>query len=300
MSRFSELETFVRVVEAGSITGAADRMEIAKSAVSRRLSALEERLGVQLLNRTTRKLSLTDSGRSLYDRSVRLLDDLEEAELNVSQSHCELAGRLRVAVPLSFGLRHLAPAVDEFSRRHPEVEFDLDLNDRQVDLLEEGFDLGIRIARLEDSSFIARRLATTRHIVCASPLYLERFGRPQTTADLLEHRCLVYGNSPSPGTWSYEAPDGEQRRVEVRVGMRASNGDFLEVLARAGHGVIMEPDFIVHGAIERGELEPLLEEYRWLQLGIYALYPSTRFLSRRVRDFVDFLTERFAGVPYWA
>ncbi len=179
MDRLEEMRTFVGVVEAGSITGAAERLGIAKSAVSRRLADLEERLSVQLFRRTTRRLDLTDTGRSFYERCLRILADVEEAELAVSQEHGDLRGRLRVAVPLSFGLNHLGPAIDAFLRTHPGIEFDLDLNDRQVDLLAEGFDLAVRIADLEDSTLIARRLAPVRHVVCASPAYLAEHGTPR-------------------------------------------------------------------------------------------------------------------------
>jgi DNA-binding transcriptional LysR family regulator len=222
MDRLEEMRTFVGVVEAGSITGAADRLGIAKSAVSRRLADLEERLSVQLFRRTTRRLDLTDTGRSFYERCLRILADAEEAEFAVSQEHGDLQGRLRVAVPLSFGLNHLGPAIDNFLRTHPGIEFDLDLNDRQVDLLAEGFDLAVRIAELEDSTPIARRLAPMRHVVGASPAYLAEHGTP---------------HSPN---------------------------------------------------------------FQWPTIYAHAIYPRTsRHLSHRVRAFVDFLAERFAGVPYW-
>jgi DNA-binding transcriptional LysR family regulator len=205
MDRLEEMRTFVGVVEAGSITGAAERLEIAKSAVSRRL---EERLSVQQFRRTTRRLDLTDTGRSFCERCLRILADVEEAELAVSQEHGDLQGRLRVAVPLSFGLNHLGPAIDAVLRTHAGIEFDLDLNDRQVDLLAEGFDLAVRIAELEDSTLIARRLAPVRHVVCASPAYLAEHGAPHSPPDLAEHDCLIYANAPNPGLCAYTDPDG--------------------------------------------------------------------------------------------
>ncbi|MEM1249938.1 MAG: LysR family transcriptional regulator [Acidobacteriota bacterium] len=299
MSRLLELETFVRIIDAGSITAAADQLDVAKSAVSRRLRDLEQRLGVQLLNRTTRRQSLTDTGRSFYQRATRILEDLREAELLVSQEHCELAGPLRIAAPLSFGHRHLAPAVEDFARRHPEIEFDLDLNDRQVSLLEEGFDLAIRIAHLEDSSFIARRVARTEHVVCASPAYLEAEGTPEHPEDLVDHRCLVYSNASSPGSWAFVGPDGDDGTVEVPQTLRASSGDFLADLACLGRGIAMEPDFIVHEAIESGQLVPLFTDWSWPKLNVYTLYPPTRFVSRRVHEFIEFLSRRFEGRPYW-
>jgi len=299
MDRFEDMRTFVAVVEAGSFTGAAERLSVAKSAVSRRVADLEERLGVQLFRRTTRSLNLTDTGASFHERCVRLLADLEEAELAVSREHGTLRGRLRVAVPMSFGLLHLGPAVTEFAERHPEVSFDLDFNDRQVDLLAEGVDVAVRIAELADSTLIARRLAPIRHVVCASPAYLARHGTPATPADLAHHACLVYAHQPDPRAWCYQGPDGRAGSVKVPAALQANNGDFLRAAAAAGLGMILEPSFIVYQAIERGELVPVLTDWRWRALDAYAVYPRTRHLSQRVRAFVDFLAQRFAGVPYW-
>jgi DNA-binding transcriptional LysR family regulator len=299
MDRFEELRTFVAVVESGGITAAADRLGIAKSAISRRLADLEERLAVQLFRRTTRRMSLTDTGRGFYERGLRILADLDEAEQAVSEQHATLRGRLRVAVPLSFGLLHLGPAVDDFLRLHPDLAFDLDLNDRQVDLLAEGFDLAVRIADLGDSTLIARRLAPIRHVACASPAYLEARGRPRHPAELADHPCLVYANAPSPGVWEYTDRDGRPGRVTVRARVQANNGDCLRQAAEAGQGIVMGPNFILHHAIERGTLVPVLTDVGWPLFNAYAVYPGTRHLSRRVRAFVDFLAERFSGVPYW-
>jgi DNA-binding transcriptional LysR family regulator len=299
MSRLEEMEAFVRVVDAGSITAAADRMAMAKSAVSRRLTELEQRLGVQLLRRTTRTLRLTDTGRGFYERCLRILADVEEAESAVGQEHGTVRGRLRVALPLSFGLLHLGPAIADFMCRHPQVEFDLDFNDRQVDLLAEGFDVALRIADLQDSSLIARRLAPIHALVCASPDYLESHGPPRTPVELRNADCLVYTNIQEPARWSFRAPDGGAGSVEVRPHMQANNGDFLRQAAIAGRGVLLSPTFIVYRDIEEGKLAPVLEDYSWSAPSAYAVYPQTRHLSRRVRVFVDYLVERFAGVPYW-
>jgi len=299
MDRFEEMRTFVAVVETGGITGAAERLGIAKSAVSRRLADLEERLSVQLFRRTTRRMSLTDTGQDFYERCLRILADTDEAELAVSQAHATLRGRLRVAVPLSFGVGHLAPAMDAFLRAHPQVAFDLDLNDRQVDLLAEGFDLAVRIADLQDSSLIARRLAPIRHVVCASPAYLAEHGSPRSPGELATHACLVYANAPTPGLWQYRDAAGREGRVQVRARVQANNGECLRQAAEDGHGIVMEPSFILYQAIEAGRLVPILTDYRWPTLNAHAVYPRTRHLSQRVRSFVDFLAERFAGIPYW-
>jgi DNA-binding transcriptional LysR family regulator len=299
MDRFADMRMFVAVVDAGSISGAAERLEVAKSAVSRRLTDLEARLGAELLHRTTRRLGLTDSGRAFFERAQRILADLEEAEQAVSQAHGAIRGRLKVALPLSFGLLHLAGLINEFLGLHPEVEFDLDFNDRQIDLMQEGFDLAIRIARLPDSSLIARKLAPIRHALCASPDYLARHGTPARADDLASHAGLVYSNLANPGLWSYVRPDGQPGSVQVPVKLRANNGDFLCRAAIAGQGVILHPTFYLSDAIRTGELVPLLTDHAWPELNAYALYPPTRHLSRRVRAFVDFLAEKLAGEPDW-
>lgn len=299
MDRFADMKMFVAVVEAGSISAAAERLEVAKSAVSRRLSDLEARLGAELMHRTTRRLGLTDSGRALFERAQRLLADLEEAEQAVSQAHGAIRGRLKVALPLSFGLLYLAPLINEFMRLHPELEFELDFNDRQIDLMQEGFDLAIRIAKLPDSSLIARRLAPIRHALCASPDYLARHGTPLRAADLAGHAGLAYSNLANPGLWHYVGPDGQPGSVQVPVKLRANNGDFLCRAAIAGQGVILHPTFYLKDALRTGALLPLLTDHLWPELNAYAVYPSTRHLSRRVRAFVDFLAEKLAGEPYW-
>ncbi|HEY5603871.1 MAG TPA: LysR family transcriptional regulator [Gammaproteobacteria bacterium] len=299
MDRFQNLQTFIKVVDFGSISAAAEHLGIAKSAVSRRITELEQHLGVQLFHRTTRQLNLTDSGNSFYERAIRILTDLEEAELAVSQQHGELAGPLKIAAPLSFGLRHLTPAFTDFMQQHPKLQLDLDFNDRQVDLLQEGFDLAIRISRLGDSSFIARRLATIRHLVCASPEYLKRHGAPATPAALARHHCLSYSNVPDSHTWRFTDHNNQPGQINVPVVLRANNGDFLRDAAIAGLGLILEPTFIVYDAINQGLLKPLLTDYHWPVIDAYAVYPQTRHLSQRVRALVDFLAQRFSGTPYW-
>jgi len=299
MDRFADMQMYVSVVESGSISAAAERLNLAKSAVSRRLAELEARLGVSLIHRTTRRLNLTDSGRAYYDRCVVILADLEEAEAAVSQAHQALKGRLKVALPHSFGLLHLAPLIQEFMTRHPEVRFELDFNDRQIDLMQEGFDLAIRIATLADSSLIARRLAPIRHAACASPDYLARHGTPPTAAELAQHVCLAYSNLSDPGLWSYRGPDGLPGSVRVPVRLAASSGDFLLRAAIAGEGLILFPTFYLHEALRSGQLVQVLTDHSWPELSAYAVYPPTRHLSRRVRAFIDFVAERLAGEPYW-
>ena len=294
MLRLESMETFVRVVEAGSISAAAEHMGIAKSAVSRRISELEERLGVQLFRRTTRRLNLTDTGRSFHERCVNILADVAEAEQAVSHEHGTLRGRLRVALPLSFGLSQLGPAINAFLEAHPEVEFDLDFNDRQVDLLAEGFDLALRIGDLEDSSLIARRLSSIRSCVCASPAYLQEAGMPRQPGDLARHACLTYSLVPEPRVWRYTGADGKTGSVRVSSRLQANNGDFLHRAALEGKGIALQPLFIVQPSLDAGLLVPLLTDYQWPATSAHALYPHTRHLSHRVRAFIDFLVDWFA------
>jgi DNA-binding transcriptional LysR family regulator len=298
MDRFEDLQAFVTVVETGSFTAAADRMNVAKSAVSRRVTALEERLGVQLLRRTTRRLNLTDSGRGFYEHGARILADLDEAESAVRQTHGELHGLLRLALPLSFGTRHMCEPIAQFCAQHPHVRFDFDLNDRRVDLLEEGVDMALRIGRLTDSSLIARRLFSVRSVVCASPAYIEKNGAPGSPEALAEHPCLVYGNLPEPDVWRCVDANGDSHEVRVNVAMTASSGDFLSNAAAKGLGVVLQPTFIAGDSIRRGDLVPVLTGYRWPETPAYALYPPTRHLSFRVRAFIDFLAAYFES-PYW-
>lgn len=299
MDKFEDLQAFVAVVEAGSFTAAAERLDTAKSAVSRRVSALEERIGVQLLRRTTRTLNLTVTGRSFYERCARILADLEEAESAVQEEHGELSGTLRVALPLSFGVRHMCKPIAAFTRQHPRIRFDLDLNDRRIDLVEEGMDLAIRIGHLEDSSLIARKLFEIHSVVCASPHYLKTHGVPESPQDLCEHDCLVYTNLPDPGKWSWTDSKGRQQHVDMKPVMRASSGDFLVNVAAHGMGVVIQPTFLAADAIRRGNLVPVLEDYTWPSAPAHAVYPPTRHLSHRVRAFIDFLVERFSGTPQW-
>jgi len=293
------MRIFVSIVEAGSITAAAERLNLAKSAVSRGLAELEAHLGVALIQRTTRRLNLTDSGRAYYERCLGILADVAEAESAVSQSHAALKGHLKVALPLAFGLLHLAPLIQAFMTQHPDIRFELDFNDRQIDLMQEGFDLAVRIATLADSSLIARRLAPIRHVVAASPAYLARHGTPRAAAELARHDCLAYSNVSDPGLWRFRGPDGQPGQVRVPVRLAASSGEFLMLAAIAGEGLVMLPTFYVHDAFRSGQLVPLLADHRWPELAAYAVYPPTRHLSTRARAFVDFLAERLAGDPHW-
>ena len=299
MDRFENMETFIKVVDAGSMSAAADRMGVAKSAVSRRLKELEGHLGVELFHRTTRRLNLTDTGRTFYQQAVRILEDVLEAELATTQAHGELQGSLKIALPMSFGIMHMGPAINDFLQEHPKIEFDLDFNDREVDLIQEGFDLAIRIANLPDSSLIARRLAPIQQVVFASPDYLDHYGTPKSPDELQHHQCLAYSLINDHKTWRFQDNNSQEIKISITPHLKASVGEFLRDAAVNGHGISVLPTFIVYKEIENGALVPILTDYIPNPISAYAIYPQTRHLSQRVRQFVDFLVKRFEGVPYW-
>lgn len=298
MDRFEEMRNFVQVVEAGSITRAADLSHTAKSAVSRRLADLETRLGVQLLNRTTRRMALTDAGQRFYEESGRLLAELEQAEATVVSAEAALSGRIRLAAPTVFGRRHLGPALNDFQAEHPQIQFDIEFNDRHVDIVEEGIDLAIRITELRDSRMIARRLARVTATICASPEYWARHGRPAVPRDLEQHRALHYSYLPS-ATWRYRAPDGSSGSVRVPGVMQANNGDYLLEAASRGFGVIRQPRFISCDALRAGRLEAVFTDHQWQDLAAWAVYPNTRHLPQRIRALIDFLAARWGDEPDW-
>ena len=298
MGQLEDISAFVRIVEAGSISRAAAQLGVAKSAISRRLAELEQRLGVQLLQRTTRQSSLTEAGRSYYRRALQILADVSELNAATSNTKEQLEGELKIAVPLTFGFQHLAPVIDAFAKAHPGLIFHLDFSDRQVDLVEEGFDLAIRIAALQDSTHIARRLAPVRLILCASPAYLEQYGAPEKPQDLKAHQALQYSYVVG-SSWKLLAPDGRPVNAGIKVKLSANNGEFLRDVAVNGQGIARLPTFIVWREIENGELVRVMADYSIEPLNVYAIYPQTRHLSHRVRALIDFLVKRFEGVPYW-
>ncbi len=299
MSQLEEMQTYVRIVEAGSITRAAEQLNTVKSAVSKRLTDLEKRLAVSLIKRTTRKQTLTDAGRDYYQHCVRILDDIYEVETTLSDGQTALSGRIRMAAPISFGLMHLSPALRQFNRANPDIMFDIEFNDRQQDLVAEGIDLAIRVSNLADSSLVARKLSTTRLLICGSPEYFARNGKPQTAEDLLYGHVKLQYSHVSP-SWQLKNHQGESLSVNLPAVMTANNGQFLHDAAIEGKGLILSPDFICADAIRAGRLETVLEDCLLQnEIGIYAVYPQTRFLSQRVRMLIDFLRDYFAQRPDW-
>ncbi|WP_216844746.1 LysR family transcriptional regulator [Rhodanobacter sp. L36] len=298
---FDDMKVFAQVIESGSFSGAARRLDIAKSAVTRHIAALESRLQGSVINRSTRRLSLTEMGQAYYDRARRILDDVAEADEVARSLQVELIGRLRIAAPMSFAHAHLSPAVAAFLTEHPRVEIELDLDDEHVDLINGGFDLAVRIGALKDSSMIARLLAPCRRVVCASPSYLAIHGEPTTLDDLeaFDHRCLVYSNRPVADQWRFKVGDTWQVARVTRQRLTCNNGQALCDAAIEGLGLAVLPTFMASEPIVRGQLKMLLRDYPLAEPSIYAVWPPGRQLSTKARAMVEALSQRFGPTPYW-
>ncbi len=292
MDKFLEMRTFAAVVDAGSFVKAAETLGASKAAVSRYVSELEGRLGVRLLHRTTRKLSLTEEGHVFHARCRDLLAGVEDAEAEVSSRTAAARGLVKVSAPVTFGVRHLAPLWGEFRALHPLVLLDVTLADRVVDLVEEGYDLAIRIATLPSSTLVSRKLATTRMVLCASPGYLRERGAPLHPADLARHAVISYSYWSTGDEWQFAGPEG-QVTVTTRPCMHTNSGDTCRAMALADQGVILQPTFMVGEDLASGTLVELLPEFRSLELGIYAVYPTRKHVPQKVRVLVEFLVDAF-------
>ncbi|MFO7602979.1 MAG: LysR family transcriptional regulator [Gammaproteobacteria bacterium] len=297
MDKYQEMRTFAAVVDAGSFVGAADALGMSKPAVSRHIAELEARLGVRLLHRTTRRLSLTDEGEVFYARCQELLGGIDEAEAEITSRSSEASGVLRINAPVSFGILHLAELWSEFAARHPRVKLDITLADRVVDLIEEGYDLAIRIATLPSSTLVSRRLAGTRMVLCAAPAYLQGAGTPAHPSELAQHKVLAYSYWSSNDVWHFDGPEGEVA-VKTRPVLVTNNGDTCRAAALQGHGIILQPSFIVGNDLVSGALVEILPAYRSLELGIYAVYPTRQHVAPKVRLMINFLREAFHA-PRW-
>lgn len=282
------MKTFVAVVDTESFTAAGMRLDISKALVSKYVGILEDHLGTRLLNRTTRRLSLTESGVAYYERCLQILADVDEAEQIAAQSAAMPRGTLKVAMPVSFGTARIAPLLTEYMRRYPEVKLDIALADRRVDLIEDGYDLAIRVGNLPESGLIARKLATDRIVLCASPAYIKAHGAPLVPEDLKRHACLNYSYSSNGDEWFFGS-EKKQSSVRIDGPMRANNGDMLRLAALDGAGVIWQPHFIVADDLRAGRLVKLMKNHPGVEIGIYAIYPSRKHLSAKVRTFVDYL-----------
>jgi len=299
LDRLTGLEVFAKVASAGSFSAAGRVMGLSQSMVTKHIAALEARLGIKLLHRSTRRLSLTDAGRSYLEASVRVLADLDAADSVVSADRFEPRGLLRLNVPVSFGVRQIAPLLPEFATRHPLITIELGLNDRLVDLVEEGWDVAIRIGNLSDSSLIARRIAPCRIAVCAAPSYLQAHGTPRSVAELARYNCLGYTLSRWTGANRWMFGKRAEIAVDVSGNLRANNGDALLAASIAGQGVIYQPTFIAAADICAGRLVAIELDHPTVEVGIHAVFLSDHHPAAKVRAFVDFLVERFAPEPPW-
>lgn len=292
------MQIFVEVARAQGFTAAANRVGLSRAQVSKSVMQLEGYLGTRLFNRTTRRISLTEVGRIYLQRCIDILDDIAETEA-IAAEHTETArGRLTLSAPTSFAMLHLQQAIPAYLRQYPDVQISLNLADRFIDVVEEGFDLVIRIAELEDSSLIARRLAPCRRVLCAAPAYLEEHGTPRVPQDLAIHHCLVYSNELRPDSWRLQGAAGTET-VRVNGPLCADNGDVLRAAAVDGLGVTLLPTFIVGADLQSGHLVQVLADYCPAEISIYAVFPSRRFLSAKVRSFVDFMADYFGEPPQW-
>ena len=298
MDRIQSMEVFVKVAQAGSLSAAAQTLGFSKSTVSKHLSALEEHLGVLLVNRTTRRLSLTELGAAYRDHAQRILAEIEETELAIQEHTVEPKGRLKVSAPMSFGILHLAPLLPGFMTAHPRIEVELSLDDRRIDLIDDGFDLAIRIGRLEDSTLLARRLASVHFVCAAADRYLDRhrpIGHPD---DLASHNCLRYTLGRQPHEWRFSRGD-EVAAIKVTGMLAANNGDALREAAVGGLGIIYQPVFIIDADLRAQRLKPLLEDWKTPTIDIHAVFPEQRRLQPKLRRFVDYLADAFKRPDIW-
>lgn len=299
MERLNDIAVFIQVVKSGSFTLAAERLGISKSVVSKYVTRLENGLGARLLNRSTRRMSLTEVGQGFFLKCKGGLEEIEGAEAEVTRLQEAPRGKLRINVPMSFGILHISPLLPEFQANYPEVSVDMVLEDRHVDLIDEGVDLAIRIAEMPDSSLVARRLGPCRHVVCAAPGYLERKGVPRRPEDLQYHNAISYKYHDSPTLWRFIAPDGGLISVPVSGSIQTNNSLALKQVLLAGGGITLTPTFVVGDDLQTGKLRAVLGRYRTNEVSIYAVYPQRHHLSPKVRAFVDFLAQRISDTPAW-
>ncbi|KQT52282.1 MULTISPECIES: LysR family transcriptional regulator [unclassified Aureimonas] len=300
LDKFTGLQVFARVAALGNLSGAARSLGMSQTMATKHMAALEERLGVKVLHRTTRRITLTEAGRRYLESTERILAEVEEADAAAMAERVEVTGVLRVNAPVSFGVRALAPLLPAFAELNPALTIDLGLNDRTVDLVEEGWDLAIRVGRIKDQSLVARRLAPCHLLLAASPEYLRTHGTPRTVAELSTHNCLGYTLSSTlgPRSWAFEK-DGSHA-VPIQGNLRANNGDVLVAAASAGHGLVYEPTFLVGDAIRSGGLCRVILDRPLLEVpGVYAIYAANRRPPAKVRAFIDFLVDQFGPTPPW-
>ena len=299
MDRMRALEVFVEVVKREGFARAAEALETSAANVTRYISDFEAHLGTRLINRSSRKMSLTESGEALYERAKSILDDMAEAEAIASSTSMRARGLLRINAPISFGILHLAPLWPKFRQRYPEVELDIALIDRVVDIVEEGYDMAIRISRAGTTSHAARKLATSHNIVCASPDYLRARGTPVRPSELSQHDCIGYTYAATGDEWNFTDAGNQPQSIKVSCAIHTNNGDTARSASLAGAGITWQPSFLIGDDLRAGRLVQLLPDFRMADIDILALYPSRRHLSAKVRVMIDFLADAFKGTPPW-
>jgi len=297
MDKYQEMRVFAAVADAGSFVAAADALDISKAAVSRYVSEVEQRLGVRLMHRTTRRLSLTPEGEVFLARSREIIASIDDSEREISTRSESASGLLKLSVPVSFGIKHLAGLWSEFLQAHPQVSLDVQLADRVIDLVDEGFDVAVRIARLPDSSLVSRKLATTRLVLCASPKYLKARGVPKHPSDLAEHDILGYSLLAAGDTWHFTGTKGPVT-VKVRPRLWTNNGDTCVAAAVRGAGIQLQPTFLVADELASGKLVEVLPKFRASELGIYAVYPTRKFVLPKVRVLLEFLSAKLQDAAW--
>lgn len=296
MNKLLQMQVLVEVIHSGSFVSAADALGMSKAAISRHVADLESRLGVRLLQRTTRTLSITEEGQIFFNRCKDILQAVTEAEDEITAQTRSASGLLRISAPVTFGVRNLAPLWGAFRRLHPKVSLDITLADRHVDLIEEGYDIAIRIGQLANSSLVCKKLSTTRMILCASPDYLQKRGVPKHPYELTEHEILAYSYWFTGDEWSFEGPMGSVS-VRTRPSLTSNSGDTCRAAALDGQGIIFQPDFMVDSDLSEGTLVALMPDYKAVELGIYAIYPTRKHISAKVRALIDFLSGSFQEDP---
>lgn len=298
MENLTAMAVFAKVVEEKSLSGAARELGLSKSSVSKLVAALEKSLGARLLNRTTRQMSPTEAGAAFYDHCARIVDEMEEAKLAVSRLHSAPRGVLKISASVAFGTLHIAPLFSDFLSSFPEIKVDMTINDRFVDLADEGYDVAIRIAKDPGLNIVARKLAPVHRRICGTPAYFARHGLPIAAADLSGHNCLTYTFANPKDLWRLQGPDGDLA-IPVSGNLRLNDDEALSQAVLGGLGIAVLPTFIVGKDLQAGRLRSVLSEYALPEQDVYAVYLPTRHLSPKVRAFIDFLLERFGPQPYW-
>lgn len=298
MDKLQGMKVFCRVFEAESFKLASDSLGISRPMVTRYINSIEEELGTKLLQRNTRNISITDAGRKYYQHCSAILEAIDEAEGEIGELTKKPKGLLKVSVPMDFGLSHLVPLFNEFSRIYPQIELDVDFSDKRVDMTESGIDIAIRGGHLGGDQFVARPLCYSTGFVCASPDYIAAHGLLRDIEDLEKHSCLIYRNAPVPNKWTLMNDSGESLTVSVSGSFSANNGSALTRFAVAGLGIIYQPDFLVSKYIESGELINLLPNCKGYEIGFYAIYPQRKLMSRKTRLLLDFLQEKLANIQF--